>query len=50
MQFHGCCRDCHKHCNIEHADEYELHRGLQAFLDESEDEALSSCPDVLGST
>ena len=26
-----------------------MHRGLQTFLDESEEEALSSCPDVLGS-
>ncbi|KAH9203049.1 hypothetical protein DL95DRAFT_509177, partial [Leptodontidium sp. 2 PMI_412] len=49
IQFHGCCRDCHEHSNREHVDEHELHRGLQTFLDESEDEALSSCPDVLGS-
>jgi hypothetical protein len=50
MQFRGCCRDCRKHSNSEYADGYELHRGLQAFLNESEDEVLSSCPDVLGLT
>lgn len=49
IQFQGYCRDCHAHSNREHADEHELHRGLQTFLDESEEEALSSYPDVLGS-
>ena len=47
VQFQGCCRDCHERSNGEHADEHETHYGLQAFLD---DEALSGCPDVLGSS
>jgi len=49
VQFQGCCRDCHEHFNREHADEHETHYGLQTFLSESKDEALSGCPDVLGS-
>jgi hypothetical protein len=49
VQFQGCCRDCHEHFNREHADEYETHYSLQTFLSESKDQALSGCPDVLGS-
>jgi len=49
VQFQGCCSDCHEHFNREHADEHELDYGLQTFLSESKDEALSGCPDVLGS-
>jgi hypothetical protein len=49
IQFQGFCSDCHKHFNREHANKHELHYGLQAFLSESKDKALSRCPDLLGS-
>jgi hypothetical protein len=49
VQFQGCYSDCYKNFNREHADEHELHCGLQTFLNESEDEALSGCPNILGS-
>jgi hypothetical protein len=49
VQFQGCCSNCHEHLDREYADEHETHYGLQTFLTESGDEALSGCPEILGS-
>ena len=46
LQFQGCCADCHRQVDQEHADDHETHCGLQTVVTKYAD-GIPGYPDIL---